>query len=367
VFTTQERWLVMLKTPNVVGDQRSTADNVGLRGTGGRPLRRRDLVALLGGAAATWIFHSLVASAQPRAKPWRIGFIAGGEATPAESPYNGFAQGMRERGYVEGKDFTIEWRSAQGQYDRFPVAARELIKQNVDIIVLSTTAAVRPVQQVTKTIPIVMVYSTDPVGSGFIDSLSKPGGNVTGLAGSSDDISPKQIELMQRTVPNLARLGALGNPGNPGHASILKSTEAAARNLGIATYPVQARSPEDIDLAFEKLVEAHAQAIKIFPDGLFFAQRARIAKLAIKHRLPSISVQREFAEAGGLMSYGENLTDFFRRAAGFVDKILKGAKPGDLPVEISTKFELVINLTSARELGIDVPPTVLALADGVIE
>jgi putative tryptophan/tyrosine transport system substrate-binding protein len=330
-------------------------------------MKRREFVALLGGAATALAFRSLTTRAQPPAKMWRIGFIVGGAATPTASPYSGFVRGMRELGYAEDKDFVIEWRSAQGHYEQLPVAARELIGQNVDVIVVATSAAVRPVQQVTRTVPIVMAYSTDPVGSGFVDSLLHPGGNTTGLVGSSDDISPKQIELMLGAVPNLSRIGALGNPDNPSYSAILKSTETAARNVGVATFRAEARSQEELDLAFTKLVDARVQAVQIFSDALFFVQRSRIANLARKYRLPSISVQRECAEAGDLMSYGENLSDFFRRAAAYVDKILRGAKPSDLPVEQSTKFELVLNLRTARLLDMDMPPTLLALADEVIE
>jgi putative ABC transport system substrate-binding protein len=330
-------------------------------------MRRREFVVLLGGAATAAVLHALTARTQPAAKPWRIGFIVAGKALPTESPYSGFTQGMREHGYVEGKDFVIAWRSVQEQYDQFPVAAQEIVKENVDVILLSTSAAVRPVQQVTRTLPIVMAYSTDPVGNGFVRSLSHPGGNITGLAGSSDDISPKQIELMQRVLPGLSRLGTLGNPNNPDYAPILKSTDAAARNVGIAAFPAEARSGDEFDAAFAKLVGARVQAVKIFPDALLFSQRARIAELALRHRLPTISVERECSEAGGLMSYGESLGDFFRRAAAFVDKILRGAKPGDLPIEQSTKFELIINLKTAKALDVEMPQTLLSLADAVIE
>jgi len=212
-----------------------------------------------------------------------------------------------------------------------------------------------------------MAHSTDPVGTGLVDSLSNPGGNITGLAGLSDDISPKQIELMLRVLPNLSRIGALGNPGNPNYEPILRSTEMAAQTIGIAVSPIQARSKDELEIAFAKLAETRVQAVKVFPDDLFFSQRARIADLALGHRMPSISVQRECAEAGSLMSYGESLSDFFRRAAGFVDKILQGAQPRDLPIEQSTKFELVVNLRTARLLGIDMSPTLIALADKVIE
>jgi putative tryptophan/tyrosine transport system substrate-binding protein len=330
-------------------------------------MKRREFVALLGCAASALAFRSLTTWAQPPAKMWRIGFIVGGEASPTETPYRGFVRGMGELGYTEGKHFVIEWRSAEGRYERFPVAARQLVGQNVDVIVVATSAAVRPVQQVTRTVPIVMAYSTDPVGTGFVKNLLHPGGNTTGLAGSSDDISPKQIELMLGAVPDLSRIGALGNPDNPNYFAILKSTEAAAGHVGISTFRVEARGQEELDLAFAKLVEANIQAVKIFPDAFFFVQRSRIANLARKHRLPSIWAQRECAESGGLMSYGENLSDFFRRAAAFVDKILRGAKPSDLPVEQSTKFEFVLNLRTARLLGMDMPPTQLALADEVIE
>jgi len=331
-------------------------------------MNRRAFITLLGGAATASVLPSLMTWGQPSAKKmWRIGFIVGGDASPTESPYSGFMRGMRELGYVEGKDFAVEWRSAQGHYEQFPVAARELTGQNVDVIVVATSAAVRPVQQVTRTVPIVMAYSIDPVGTGFVTSLLHPGGNTTGLVGLSDDISPKQVELMLGAVPNLSRMGALVNPDNPNYSAILKSTEAAARKVGIATFRAEARSQEELDLAFTKLAEVRVQAIKIFPDALFFEQRSHIANLAREHRLPSISVQRECAEAGGLMSYGEDLSDFFRRAAAFVDKILRGTKPRDLPVEQLSKFELVLNLKTARLLDMEMPPTLLALADEVIE
>jgi putative tryptophan/tyrosine transport system substrate-binding protein len=331
-------------------------------------MRRRDFIVFLGGAGTMPMLHFLAATAQPLpAKLWRIGFIVGGKASPAESPYNGFAQGMRERGYTEGKDFVIEWRSAEGRYDRLFGAAQELVRHNVDVIVLSTMAAIRPVQQVMQTVPIVIAYSTDPVGIGFVDSLSNPGGNVTGLAGSADQISPKQIELMRQVLPNLSCIGALGNPDNPNYEPILRSTEIAARTVGIGVFPIPVSSRDELEIAFAKFAETRCQAVRVFPDGLFFSQRSHVADLALRYRLPSISVQCECAEVGGLMSYGESLSDLFRRAASFVDKILKGAQPRDLPIEQSTKFELVVNLRTARLLGIDMPPTLVALADQLIE
>jgi putative tryptophan/tyrosine transport system substrate-binding protein len=331
-------------------------------------MRRRDVIAFIGGAATVWVFHVLIARAQPLpAKLWRIGFIVGGKALPAESPFSDFVQGMHEHGYIEGKDFVIEWSSAEGRYDQLFAAAQELVRHNADVIVLSTMAAIRPVQQVTQTVPIVMAYSTDPVGIGFVDSLSNPGGNVTGLAGLSDHYSPKQLELMLKVLPNLSRIGALGNPNNPNYEPILRCTEMAARTVGIAVFPIPARNKDGLEIAFAKLAETGGQAVKVFPDGLFFSQRAHIADLALRYRLPTIAVQHEYTEAGVLMSYGESLSDLFRRAAGFVDKILKGAQPRDLPIEQSTEFEFVVNLRTAHLLGIDMPPILNALADRVIE
>jgi len=329
-------------------------------------MRRRDFIALFASTAAASVLDARLAWAQP-GKLWRIGFIIGGTAAPNEKPFNAFALGMRELGYIEGKDFVIEWRSAYGQYERFSDFAEGLVKSKIDVVVIATSAAVRPVQQASGATPIVMAYSTDPVGNGFVASLAKPGGHITGLAGASDDASPKRVELMHRLLPNLNRLGILGNPDNPSYAAVLRSTAAAARSIGIASFPVEARNEAEIDLAFAKISSEGVQAIKIIPDALFFSRRARIADLSLQHRLPSISGQRECAEAGGFMSYGESLTDFFRRAASFVDKILKGAQPSDLPIEQPNQFEFVINLKTAKLLGIDVPQTLVAFADAVIE
>lgn len=329
-------------------------------------MRRRDFIGIFAGTAAVSVLSARFPRAQPE-RLWRIGFISGGTAVPTEKPFTAFALGMHELGYVEGKDFVIEWRSASGQYERFSEIAEALVKSKIDVIVIATSAAVRPVQLASGATPIVMAYSTDPVGSGFVGSLAKPGGNTTGLAGASDDASPKQVELMQRMLPNLNRLGILGNPDNPNYAAVLRSTIAAASSIGIASFPVEARNEAEIDLAFAKTSAERVQAIKIIPDALFFSRRARMADLAIQHRLPSIYGQRECAEAGGFMSYGESVAFFLHRAATFVDKILKGAKPSDLPIEQLNQFEFVINLKTAKLLGIEVPHTLVAFADAVIE
>jgi putative ABC transport system substrate-binding protein len=274
---------------------------------------------------------------------------------------------MRDLGYVEGKDFIMEYRFAEGNYERIPGVAAELIQSKVDIFVLATGAAIRPVQQATSTIPIIMGYSTDPVGNGFVASLARPGGNTTGLAASGDDTAPKQLELLTTIVLNLSRIGFLANPGNPNSSTLLASAQAAARIAGLVILPAEARNRADIQSAFATFAGERVGAIMVPADATFLVHRQRIAELAIQSRLPSMFVNREYVEAGGLMSYGENLKDFFRRAAIFVDKIFKGAKPGDLPVEQPTKFNLVINRKTADTLGVAIPPQLYIFADEVIE
>jgi putative ABC transport system substrate-binding protein len=274
---------------------------------------------------------------------------------------------MRQLGYVEGKDFVIEYRFAEGKYERFDDFASEMVRLKVDAIVLATAAAVRAMQKATDAIPIVMGYSTDPVGNGFVASLARPGGNTTGLASSSDDATPKQLELLAMTVPNLSRIGLLVNPDSPNYLPVLKAAMAAGQKAGIALVPVEARKPEEVETAFAALRRENVGAILVVPDEFLLSQRQRIAQLALRERLPSIFQQREFAEAGGLMSYGESLFEFYRRAASHVDKIFKGARPGDLPIEQATRFNLVINRITADVLGITIPPQVYAFADEVIE
>jgi putative ABC transport system substrate-binding protein len=274
---------------------------------------------------------------------------------------------MRELGYVEGKDFITEWRSAEGRYERFPELAAELVQLKVDVIVVPVTAAIRPMQQATDKIPIVMAYSTDPVGNGLVASLARPGGNTTGLAGSSDDTAPKQLELLAMAVPNISRIGLLGNPATPTYSSVLKGAINAAQKAGLSIVPIGASNPQQIDNAFTAFTNERVQAVMVAVDAVLFGQRQRLAELALTNRLPSMFSLREYAAAGGLMSYGENLSDFLRRAASFVDKILKGAKPGDLPIEQPTKFHLVINRKTAEALGITIPPELYIFADEVIE
>ena len=328
-------------------------------------MRRRDFIALLGGAAA--VGTSLVAAAQTSGKPRRIAFLSGASREGSSDVIAGFPQGMHDLGYVEGRDFVIEYRFARGNYNEFSGFAAELVRSGVDVFVLGTMAAIRPVREVTSTIPIVMGYSTDPVGNGFAHSLARPGGNVTGLAGSSDDTAPKQLELLGSVVPNLSRVGYLGNPGNPNTASALAAIRVAAASTKLDVAAAQVRTPAEIEIAFTRFAADRGQAIVAAGDALFMSQRSRIVELALAHRLPSMFVQREYVVAGGLMSYGENLKDFFRRAATFVDKILKGAKPGDLPIEQPTKFNLAINRKTADALGLTIPPQLYIFADEVIE
>jgi putative ABC transport system substrate-binding protein len=331
-------------------------------------IRRREMIAALGGAAVAW---PLAARAQQRERVRRIGFL-GGAARPVSlesSFFGGLLQGLRELGYVEGRDFVIEWRFAEGRNEIIPVLAAELVRSNVDVIVLGTSMAVRPTQQLTQTIPIIMGISYDPVGNGFVESLARPGGNTTGLASSADDTAPKQLELLGAMVPNLTRVGILVNPdGGPYSASLMKNLYAAAQTAGIVLTKMDARKTQDIDSVFAAVNERGGlDGILMVSDSLFTAQQDRIVELAIATRLPSIFQQREFVEAGGLMSYGQGFREFFRRVAFYIDKIFGGTKPADLPVQQPTKFDLVINLKTAKALGLTVPPTLLTLADEVVE
>jgi putative ABC transport system substrate-binding protein len=330
-------------------------------------MKRREFITLLGGAATAWA--RMARAQQPSNKLRRVGFLAGGSRpVPVDSdPYGGFARGMRELGYVEGKDFAIEWRFAEGRVDLFPDLAAELVRLNVDVIVLGTGAALPAAQRATSTIPIVMGASTDPVGRGFVASLAHPGGNITGLANLRDETASKHLELLAATVPNLARVGIVSNPENPGTAQILKITESSAQKTGLVLVPVEMRNLQDTSSAFTTLTDARVGAVVFLSDAFFFSQRQRIGELAIKARLPTIFAQREYVEAGGLMYYGESFADFYRRAAFYVDKIFKGALPADLPIQQPTRFELVINLKTAKAIGLELASTLLARADEVIE
>jgi putative tryptophan/tyrosine transport system substrate-binding protein len=325
--------------------------------------RRKFLATLLGGAAA-W---PLGARAQQGGKVWRIGLLSGATREGAAPNFDAFLQGMRELGYAEGRDFILEARFAGGRYERFPELAAELVRLKVDVLVTGTAAAIRTLQRATTTIPIVLAYSTDPVGNGIVASLARPGGNITGLSGASDDTSPKQLELVTTVAPNASRIGLLGNPASPNFAGVRTGAEIAAQKVGVIIVPVEARDPQEIERAFAEFDKRRVQAFIAASDAVVFTQRRQIADLALRNRLPSMFPQREFAEAGGLMSYGENLSQFFRRAASFVDKIFKGANPGGLPIEQPTRFNLVINRKTADALGVTIPAQLYIFADEVIE
>jgi ABC-type uncharacterized transport system substrate-binding protein len=317
-------------------------------------MRRRDFINLLGGSVlGSAVACPPAARAQQPAKVRRIGIVVEGMRSAA---YDGFLQGMDELGYVAGKDYLIDWRFADGRYLRILELVGDFAKLNIDVIFLGSPAMVYPVRQATRTIPIVMGYSIDPVGSGFVSNLSHPGGNITGLASSGEDISAKQLELLAAVVPNLTRVGLLQNPENSNSSSILKRTQAAARMAGLDLVPVDARVPQDIDEAFQVLSREQVGAVEVSPDRFFLTQQRRFAELALKHRLPSIFAERSYVEAGGLMSLDESLKDFYRHAAAFVDKIFKGARPGDLPIEQLSLLDLAVNRKTAQELGVALPP-----------
>jgi putative ABC transport system substrate-binding protein len=327
--------------------------------------RRKLLVAL--GACA--LAAPLFSFAQQQGKVWRVGFLSqrGRPDSLDSDVFGAFPRGMRELGYVEGKNLVIEWRFADGKVERLPSLASELVQMKVDVIVTNGTPATSAAQKATTTIPIVFGSAGDPVGSGLIKSLARPGGNITGFTNISGELGPKHLEMLRGMVPKLSRVAVLVNPANPAHTTILKNVQAAAQRAGVRMLSVEARNPQEIENAFSTMSRENAGAVIMEPDGDLNRQLHRIAELAAKHRLPSIHLDREYAEAGGLMSYGPSFADRYRRAATYVDKILKGAKPGDLPVEQPTKFELVINGKTAKALGLTIPKPLLISADKVIE
>ena len=312
----------------------------------------------------------LAAHAQQAAKPPRIGCLREGSASDAAAAplVEAFRQGLRERGWLEGQNVAIEYRLAEGRRDRLPDLAAELVRLKVDVIFAPSTAATVAAHNATRTIPIIMASFGDPVGRGIIASLARPGGNVTGLSYSVElGIVGKQLELLKEVVPKVSRVAVLGAPGHPQYGSQLREAKVASRSLGVQLQVVEARGASEYDSAFGAMVRKRAEALLVLPDPVSFLNRRPHLDLAAKHRLPASYGSREFVDAGGLISYGPSLSDLWRRAATYVDKILRGAKPGDLPVEQPTKFELVINLKTAKALGLTIPQSVLLRADEVIE
>ena len=305
------------------------------------------------------------ADAQPPASPWHIGVVYLGISSEQKDA-QAFRRGLRDAGYVEGRDVVIEWRSANGDYARAPVLAADLSQRKVDVIVVESTVAARAIKRDTSTIPIVMAVVADPVGSGLVASLAHPGGNITGLSLMTTDLAAKRLQLLKEAIPRVARVAVLWNPDTPWHTRVVEDLKAAAPSLSIELNFVSARTPEEFGPAFSAISRAHSQALYMVESAFFFAHRTTLLELASKARLPVIYGAREFADEGGLMSYGASYRDLMRRSAEYVDKILKGAKPGDLPIEQPTQFELVINLKTAKALGITIPESILLRADEVI-
>jgi putative ABC transport system substrate-binding protein len=330
-------------------------------------MKRRELIALLGGAAATWPLA--VHAQQPAGRVYRVGYLSIGSREQTLDFIKAFEEGLRSLGYRVGENVIIEYRFANGEMERLPANAADMVRLGVDIIVAAganpiTVAAMKA----TTTIPIVMTSAVDPVRAGLVASLARPGGNVSGLAADAGgEILGKRFELLKETLPNLSRLGILWNPDFA--FNLIRQTSMAenARILGLTTIPVEARGADELEQAFATMVRERVQAFVLQGDSVLFNYRGQIAEMALRNRLPAASLQRELAEAGFLLTYGADIRDLYRRSAAFVDKIFKGAKPADLPVEQPTKFELVINLKTAKALGVEVPTSLLQRADEVIE
>lgn len=317
------------------------------------------ILALSAGAA--------IAEAQQVGKIRRIGLLVSASPAAAAPFINAMGQSLSELGYQDGKDIAIESRFAEGNLNRLPELASELVSLKVDVIVASGDRPIRAAREATSTIPIVMVISNDPVGLGHIASLARPGGNVTGLTTVSGELASKRLELLKEVIPKASRVTILGDPANPGTAVHFKEAETAARLLKVQLQPLEVRTPQDLKTAFRTAVKGRADALIIVSGGLFGTLRTQIVSSAADHRLPAIYTEGEYVYAGGLMAYAASIPHQFRRAATYVDKILKGAKPADLPVEQPMKFELVINLKAAKQIGLTIPPNVLARADKVIK
>ena len=327
-------------------------------------MRRREFIRLLGGAAVVWPLTSH-AEAQSGAKVYRVGFLLGATRESVASLFHALEEGLRELGYVEGRNIVFVQRYGDGRMERLPDLAAELVRLKVDVIVTGTNLHVAAVRRATTTIPIVMVFTADPVGAGFVASLARPGGNVTGLTSdASPELWGKYLALLTEVVPRLSRVGVLGQVSSQvGFAEL----EAASRKLSVALEVADLRRPEDIDSAFATMISNRVEALLVVAGPLTYLLRQPIADAALKYRLPAIAIVQEYAQAGLLMSYGPNLLDLYRQAAVYLDKIFRGAVPSDLPVEQPTKYDLVINLKTAKALGLTVPPSLLTTADEVIE
>ncbi len=332
-------------------------------------MKRREFIRLLGGAVFAWPF---AARAQQSGKVYRIAYFSAGTSDPVAAPDAGVMlkalhESLHELGWIEGKNFVFEYRYAENRLDRLPELAAELVHLKVDVIVGVGTLAPLAAKRATTTIPIVMAAAGDPLGSGLVAGLAHPGGNVTGLSMMVPDIGGKRLELLKELLPGISRVAVLWNGANPYPAQVFRETQGAARKLGIEVQSLEVRGPGDFDGVFEAVRLQHPEALITVEDPLTGSHRTQIMDFAATNRLPAIHGVREFVEVGGLMAYGVSLSDLLRRTAGYVDKILRGTKPADLPIQQPTKFELVINLKTAKALGLTIPATLLARADEVIE
>ena len=329
-------------------------------------ITRRRVVLALGAGALAAPFASF---AQQQSKIWRVGFLAQRHVdfVDADFSYGPFTRGMRELGYVVGKNLVIEWRSAEGKSERLPELAAELVRLKLDVLAASGTPAALAAQKATTAIPIVMISVADPVGSNLVKSFARPGGNSTGLSNMGFELGPKQLEMLLEMVPKNSRVASFMNPANAVSVLVIKNTQIAAQKLGVKLQTVEASTPQEIATGFTEMVRQNVKALIVPSEALFLQQKIQIVELATKHRLASIAGYADYVEAGGLMSYGQNLGENFKRAAIFVDKIFKGAKAGELPVEQPTRFEMVLNLKTAKALGLKVPHSILILATKVIE
>jgi putative tryptophan/tyrosine transport system substrate-binding protein len=323
----------------------------------------RTVLALIGFILASSHF----AEAQQPKKVLRIGILFGGRPPAVSDRLEAFRQALNELGYVEGKNIVIEARYAEGKLDQLPALASELVRLNSDVIVTGGPQSTRSAKNATSTIPIVMGQDSDPVGSGFVASLARPGGNISGLSNFNAELGGKRLELLKEIVPKLSRMTVIGNSTEPANALFLKEAQLGAAALGIKLQYADVRGTKDLEAGFLEATKGRADAVLVLPASILFSQRTKIADLAAKRQLPAMYISREFVEDGGLISYGTSVPDLFRRAAIYADKILKGANPGDLPIEQPTKFELVINLKAAKQIGLAIPANVLARADKVVK
>ena len=328
-------------------------------------MKRREFITLLGGAAA-W---PLGARAQQGSTVRRIAFLlpGGARTTVVRAQLEAFRQGLKEYGWIDGQNISVEYRFAEGKEDALPRLAADLVRSQLDVIVAEGTAAIRAAKTATQTIPIVMATSSDPVGTGLVASLNRPGGNVTGRSLQTAELSGKRLQLLTEIVPKLARVAVFSNPTNPSIASVIEQTKAAAQSLGIEIHLVEVQAPDHFESAFTAVMRVRADALIVLPDPMLYGQHPRIVTFATASRLPALFPEREVAEAGGLIAYDPSIPASFQRSAAYVDKILRGAKPADLPVEQPTTFELAVNLQTARAIGVTIPTSILVRADEVIE